>query len=397
MLLTKILFLILIIICTFFYILYIWDFALVLLVISLSLPLVMFVSTFITKFFLHADFALSDDTASKNENFPVQLCISNRSIFPLGKAEAYIEYYNVFNNQITPLELHMPVPARNSQRVTFKLNSKFCGIIKIRCAYIKIYDPLRIFCFKTCRNISTEIAVMPDNHDISGLTICTGHVNEESDSFSEHTPGDDPSEVFDLRDYVPGDKLNRIHWKLSSKKDNLIVKEYSLPTDVSSMILLDLKCYEDSAYTLPVFDTLIETLYSLSGFMLENERSHIIAFYNSRQNCFSEHTVANEEDLANTLRELVYSFNDNLFCEPPDVFFNEHQLNSLSSFTFITSSSESSFLSYIDDNIDADIKNAVIVVKSKDPALENIRKHTAINKIPVIIGRVSSSIKDIEF
>ena len=396
MFLTKILFLILIIICIFFYILYIWDFAFVLLVIAVSLPIVMFVTTLITKFFLSAELAFSDNTAAKNENFPVQLCISNRSIFPLGKAEAYIEYYNIFNNEITNLELHLPVPARNSQRVTFKLNSKFCGIIKIKCACIKIYDPLRIFCFKTCKNISTEITVMPDNHDISGLSVCNDHVNEESNSFSEYTSGDDPSEVFDLRDYIPGDKLNRIHWKLSSKKDNLIVKEYSLPTDASSMIFLDLKCYEDSAYTLPVFDTLIETLFSLSGFMLQNERCHTIAFYNSIQNCFTKYNVSNEEDLSITVREIIRSFNDNLFCESPDRFFNEYQLNSLSSFTFISSSSELSFFSNIDDNVEADIKNALIVVKSKDSALENISKHTDINTIPVVIGRISSSIKDIE-
>ena len=100
MLLTKILFLILIIICIFFYILYIWDFAFVLLVIAVSLPIVMFVTTLITKFFLSAELAFSDNTAAKNENFPVQLCISNRSIFPLGKAEAYIEYYNMFLQEI---------------------------------------------------------------------------------------------------------------------------------------------------------------------------------------------------------------------------------------------------------------------------------------------------------
>ena len=176
----------------------------------------------------------------------------------MGKAEAHIEYYNVFNNQITSFELYLPVQARNSQRVTFQISSKFCGIIKIQNSELILFDPLRIFKFRTGRNIRTEVAVVPSGYEISGTINYTDRVNEESENFSEYRPGDDPSEVFDLREYVPGDKLNRIHWKLSSKKDEFIVKEFSLPIDVPCVVFLDLKCYEDSDYTLPVFDTLVE-------------------------------------------------------------------------------------------------------------------------------------------
>ena len=49
MILTKLLFLILILICAAFYILYIWDFALVLLVVMITLPIIMFFVAFITK------------------------------------------------------------------------------------------------------------------------------------------------------------------------------------------------------------------------------------------------------------------------------------------------------------------------------------------------------------
>ena len=49
MIITKILFLLLIIICIFFYILYIWDFSLILMIIFMALPAVMFVTSLITK------------------------------------------------------------------------------------------------------------------------------------------------------------------------------------------------------------------------------------------------------------------------------------------------------------------------------------------------------------
>lgn len=396
MILTKILFLILIVVCIFFYILYVWNFSLILLVIFVTLPAVMFVTTLIAKYMIKADFAVQNKTTPKNSSFPVQLCVSNKSIFPIGKAEAHIEYYNIFNNQINEFELLFPVQARNTQRITFQLSSKYCGILKIRSAYIDIYDPLRIFRFRTGKNIQTEIAVMPEIHDVNGAISYTDRESEESSVFSENTAGDDPSEIFDLRDYIIGDKLNRIHWKLSSKKDELIVKEYSMPVDVPCMLFLNLKCYEDSEYTLPVFDTLVETLISVSQFMIENERIHTIVYYNAESRDFSEVNITSPEVLSATVRNIILSISDNLYCEPPERYFQVNSNISLSSFTFITSVPNTAVLHYIEENVDADIRNAVIVVKSPESAVEATSGLSELNTIPVVIGRITSSIKDIE-
>ncbi|MBO5104199.1 MAG: DUF58 domain-containing protein [Ruminococcus sp.] len=396
MILTKILFLILIVVCIFFYILYVWNFSLILLIIFVTLPAVMFVTTLIAKYMIKADFAVQNKTTPKNSSFPVQLCVSNKSIFPIGKAEVHIEYYNIFNNQINEFELLFPVQARNTQRITFQLSSKYCGILKIRSAYIDIYDPLRIFRFRTGKNIQTEIAVMPEIHDVNGAISYTDRESEESSVFSENTAGDDPSEIFDLRDYIIGDKLNRIHWKLSSKKDELIVKEYSMPVDVPCMLFLNLKCYEDSEYTLPVFDTLVETLISVSQFMIENERIHTIVYYNAESRDFNEVNITSPEVLSATVRNIILSISDNLYCEPPERYFQVNSNISLSSFTFVTSVPDTAVLHYIEENVDADIRNAVIVVKSPESAVEATSGLSELNTIPVVIGRITSSIKDIE-
>lgn len=396
MVLTKILFLILIIICVFFYILYVWNFSLILLIIFVTLPVVMFVTTLITKHMIKAEFAVQNKTTPKNSSFPVQLCVTNKSIFPIGKAEAHIEYYNIFNNQINEFELLFPVQARNTQRITFQLSSKYCGILKIRSAYIDIYDPLRIFRFRTGKNVQAEIAVMPEIHEVNGAISYTDRESEESSVFSESTAGDDPSEIFDLRDYINGDKLNRIHWKLSSKKDELIVKEYSMPVDVPCMLFLNLKCYEDSEYTLPVFDTLVETLISISQFMIENERIHTVVYYNAEIRDFSEVNITSPEILAATVRNLILSISDNLYCEPPERYFQVNSNISLSSFTFITSVPDTPVLHYIEENVDADIRNAVVVVKSPESAAEACSGLSELNTVPVVIGRITSSIKDIE-
>ena len=53
----------------------------------------------------------------------------------------------------------------------------------------------------------------------------TGASQEEG--MIQNRKGNDPSEIFDIREYVPGDDIRSIHWKLSSKTDTLILKEAS--------------------------------------------------------------------------------------------------------------------------------------------------------------------------
>lgn len=393
---TKFVFLMLLIISAFFYILYIPDFALVLLILFIALPVIMFIADIILKHSITTEISVRDTNVPKNQPFPVQICITNKSFIPVGRAEAHIEYYNVFSNQISSFYLTLPIQPRNSQRITFQLSSKFCGIIKIRTVNIKISDPIRLFTFRTAKNIRTEVAVIPEIHEIEGTVTTADRVNEESCVFSEHKSGDDPSEVFNLREYNPGDRLNRIHWKLSSKRDDFIVKEYSLPVDVPSAIFLNLKCYEDSEFTLPVFDTLVETFFSVSQLMIENERTHKVIFYSGKQKQFVEKVISSADDLAEVIREIIVSFNDNLYCLTPDVYMIENSVISLSSFTFISSLPDPAVFSSIDECVDSEIKNALIIVKSKTTDASSLCSYPDINVIPVAAGKISSSIKDIE-
>lgn len=51
-------------------------------------------------------------------------------------------------------------------------------------------------------------------------------------------PGGGYSEEHELRQYRPGDNINSIHWKLSSKTDELIVREPLEPIESSTVVLL---------------------------------------------------------------------------------------------------------------------------------------------------------------
>lgn len=55
----------------------------------------------------------------------------------------------------------------------------------------------------------------------------------------QNRKGNDPSEMFDLREYVTGDDVRSIHWKLSGKTDTLILRQASAPSLYNIVLLMD--------------------------------------------------------------------------------------------------------------------------------------------------------------
>lgn len=102
--------------------------------------------------------------------------------------------------------------------------SKHCGCVNITAKYAKIYDMTGIFFIpiRLNANINCDIlpktkkpSVLPDSSKISILGY-----KPKNGGFSDY---------YELRQYQSGDSLKNIHWKLSSKYDDLIVREPSTP------------------------------------------------------------------------------------------------------------------------------------------------------------------------
>lgn len=394
MLMMKILFIILIITCIFFRILYIWDFSIILLAISCIIPTIFFIWTVYLKYTLKINFSVSEKTTEKGKPFTVTLNIKNNSIFPVSKAEAVIEYQNTINGNINEVELYFPIQSRNAQKIEFQLTSKFCGKIKIRSGYVTIYDPIRLFKARTAKNIETEITVMPTYKEINGYILDSSYVDEESNKFSQTRTGDDPSEVFDFHEYHTGDKPSRIHWKLSSKKDEFIVKDLSMPINEKTILFPDIRCYEDSEYTLPVFDTIMESLMTLSVFLLENEHPHYILCYDSTTKNFNNIYIDDIKILYDFILRTVNNADIKNSENPVKSFFEKNPEISCSSFTCISHEADFETMMYLNQCVSSQIKNLVFV--SGNGIEKNIPDFDEINILTVTAGKISSSMSGIE-
>ena len=112
-------------------------------------------------------------------------------------------------------------------------------------------------------------------------------------------PGGGPGEDYDLREYRPGDLLRSVHWKLSSKRDELVVRETLEPR--RSTLLLTLDHFGPPQE----LDAALDRLQALSRLLLEKETPHVVQWARPESGEIVAHTLAGEQDLQRCLEDFL--------------------------------------------------------------------------------------------
>lgn len=129
-----------------------------------------------------------------------------------------------------------------SSKVSFPLR----GSYDIGVKYLYIGDVFGLFRTELKLELHRTVIVYPrsiamaSDSDSSDTDLPTSAV-KRSDSAEYAEPSD-------IRGYVAGDPIKNIHWKLSSKSDELQVKSFSSNTDNHTYILCDLSFAGEDAY-----------------------------------------------------------------------------------------------------------------------------------------------------
>lgn len=108
-----------------------------------------------------------------------------------------------------------------------KLDLQLCGETAVQCESVKVYDLLKLFSAEVSpfQEVHTVIYPKQVNLNLELETRTVGVFSEEG--MIQNRKGNDPSEMYDIREYVPGDDIRAIHWKLSSKTEELILRQPS--------------------------------------------------------------------------------------------------------------------------------------------------------------------------
>ena len=188
-----------------------------------------------------------------------------------------------------------------------------CGNLAITVEKVRVYDYLSIFAWTVGKNFETQnVLILPPLKEMYlGRDRWYNETNEDSDRFSLYKKGDDPSEIFDIREYMDGDKIQRIHWKLSKKTGDLMVKEGSLPLTKAVNIFVDLCVPGVKDVRHERANLLVQGIYSIAMFMTEHGIPQKYIWYDEKNEMVQERLVEQEE-------ELLWMFQDLFQCHTTD-------------------------------------------------------------------------------
>ena len=290
-----------------FFILYLDPLSLILFLVIAALPVFLFIITLLARILTTIDVDISNSAATKGEEALLYFTINNRSFISLKNLAVAVRVENFFLGESEERDIVMSSPALTTERVKYGIKSEHIGVIKISVKNAVIYDYFKLFSFKIKLNKEFTVSFLPEILPVPVTLRVNPYINTESDVFSKIKPGDDPSEIFKIRDFEGGDKLNRIHWKLTTKTGNLMVKEFSLPINTSVIIALELNPKKEKEGYLDYLDTVIESAVCISSFLTENNIRHFIQWYDAESESVFKEDIKGKNELYTALSLILSS------------------------------------------------------------------------------------------
>jgi hypothetical protein len=259
------------------------------LIFFLALPVVSLLVTLLISRGIVAKLEVESSSIQKSETLPIQLKIKNTSFLP-----CRIRVELVIRNELLQEEIRSTffiTTGYRIQTVEQTLSSKYCGKLDCHIKELRIYDYLGLLSFhKKADDRKSCVFVLPFVYPLMQVDMKINQYVENNESLQVRT-GDNPSEIFDIREYRDGDRLSRILWKLSSKHDQLLVKDLGLPISNNVLLLFDLNGGNEE------LDGLFDTLNSVSCFLLENQIIHEIGWYDTQNEGFVHTEIVKKDDL----------------------------------------------------------------------------------------------------
>ena len=249
---------------------------------------------------LEGRIAFSDKQITQGEEVELKVVVENTGFAPVANVRGKIVIFNSFEDKKQEYEMNFNVKGFGENEVVLKISSESCALIKAEWVSIYMYDYLGMFKTKM-KNVGTEalVYVFPAKRDYDFSSV-SGKEDEEEE---KNIIGEDTSEIVDIRTFRRGDKLNRIHWKLTLKCDETMVKEFG---DVyGNKFTIGFELCKNISYD--VMDDILVVLYEVGRGLARDNKEFVVKWYDGYRNIYMEETINNIVDFDKAYRKVLES------------------------------------------------------------------------------------------
>ncbi len=254
----------------------------------LILPLLSLLHLFLQVISVKLYLDVSAQEVPKHSAVDFSLTLSNESPLPFPFVEAVITVPADDAVRCISQRTRLSLIPFGNYVIEKTLAFAYRGAYEIGVSELCVYDFFRLFRYRVKMDLFQEVFVLPRR--LSLASDSGGDQRQEETDTVVLLRGQDNTEMSDIRAYQPGDSLRAIHWKLSGKTQDLMVRQYARNADRQTYLFVDTACRYDRADDrfLPeineyVADGIIEGALALASKALrQGGQTVTIVWYDSR-------------------------------------------------------------------------------------------------------------------
>ena len=176
--------------------------------------------------------ALSGQKVNRGEVVSMEIAVSHKGLLPIAPIALHMRA-----TSNTPAGvIYLTHLGKRRQRVTHRFVADHVGAMFPGVESYVVSDIFGFFKKEHQPDLAgQELLVLPVPFEVEPLTFAAGDMGVETMKRAM----EDPSSPSDFRNYQQGDPLKRIHWKMSARKRELIVRQFEEPALPDALVMLD--------------------------------------------------------------------------------------------------------------------------------------------------------------
>lgn len=196
----------------------------VILAVLTVLPVISVVSVFLLSRSCRVRLTVSEESVRRKETFSVGVLLSNPTLAASFDVKCRLRFENLFYQTGAELTAALPMVIHGESSMSVPLEATRNGTVQITAEELEISDFCGLISVLVSPEEKQSVQVLPESMELTEeerAGFFTGVSEDEEDILK----GNDLADIGNIREYVPGDRMKDIHWKLSAKKEALLVKE----------------------------------------------------------------------------------------------------------------------------------------------------------------------------
>ena len=175
---------------------------------------------------------LTERTVRRGEDVLLEITVRHQGILPIAPLRVHL----AATPDAPEAEMALRDMPGKRQRLQLPFHASHIGVSRPGIKAVTVNDLFGMFSVTKAPEVEgSELIVVPTPFDVDELAFASGDSGLETMARAT----EDVNNPSDVRGYQPGDAMKKIHWKLSLRKRELMVRRFEEPVLPDALVLMD--------------------------------------------------------------------------------------------------------------------------------------------------------------